>query len=326
MSRPIEQLTAGTGIWLYETLDGTPTPVEYIYLGLDNNQNPRLLRKNAVIARVMHSTNVASYNGCGADNYLEGDGSGFLARFNAETLAYLQAATITYTDYTRSGDGSAQVLSVARRCFLLSCYELGCGGGEGGRNFLPALKAYYGVTADNTARVARKSDGSTVSAWLRSAGEAAKFRYVGSNGAVPSSGENATVANNWLRPAISLAPATPVSDDGAEEIFLLPDTHRTYWQIGFTASLGVSDRRPTRGKLFMPNTLGANDELNCWVCNNYGDAEPAWIACENNGVALFGSQKTGQHWELGVKAEARTNGPGRSVYEPAMIVETEATA
>lgn len=323
MSRPIEELAAGSGIWVYETLSGTPTPVEYIYLGVDDNGNPRLLRKFCNVQKRMNATNVASYNGCEADVYLDTDGSGFLTRFDEDTLAALQATTIKYTDYNQSGDGTAQVISIARRCFPLSYYEVGYGGPEGGKNFLSALQTYYNTTSANTARIPMQSSGTAVGAWLRSAYSNSRFRMVVDSGSASYSYASGT--NYWLRPALSVAPATSVSDAGVDEIFLLPDSHRTFWAIDFSASLGKTENRPNKGKLFVPNDFGANDTLTAQVCNNFGDASPTWVNCENEGTATFGTEKTASDWEVGVKIHAETSAPKKMVFEPAMIVETEET-
>lgn len=318
MSRTISQLTAGTPVWIYENISGTPEAVEYIYCGLDEYGKARLLRWFAAVQKRMNATNVASYNGCVADLWLEDTENGFLSRFDADTLNALENTTITYTDYNQSADGTEQVLSIARRCFLSSYYEMLLSGNEGGMNVLAALQTYTGSTG-RSARIARTSDGNSVYAWLRSADGSSRFWTVISNGATNSN--NASISDFWLRPALSVAAATSVSDEGADAIFLLPDTHRTYWPIDFTASIGQTERRPKQGKIFIPHTVVG--PVSVQVCNNYADANPTWLDTTSEGVVTFGADKTADNWEVGVKIHADASTAGQMVYEPAMILEYE---
>ena len=322
MSRTLSQLSPGAVVWLYESIAGESMAVKYIFLGQNSAGNAILLRESGTERRMMSAENVASYNASSVDLYLEDSQSGFLARFDASTLAAMQNSTITWKDYTQSTDGTGQVLSAARRCFLLSADELGFGNAEEGTCFLQALKTWCNTSTANTARILLNSNGVAVPYWTRSASDTTHFIIINSSGAAANNMANRT--ENLTRPALSFDPDTPVSEVGAETIFLLPDSHRTYWEIGFTASLGVPNTRPTRGKLFVPNSLGADDTMTLKICNNFADAEPLWIDCENEGTAVFGTQKTGTHWELGVKVEAMSLSPGRVIYEPAIIIETEA--
>ena len=63
MSRTISQLTPGTMVYVDETVSGVLSHVPYIYLGLDESGNARLLRQYAAVSKRMHSSNVASYSG-----------------------------------------------------------------------------------------------------------------------------------------------------------------------------------------------------------------------------------------------------------------------
>lgn len=315
MSRTIADLAEGTLIYLDENGEHKP----YIYLGIDDYGNARVLRQYAAISKRMHSSNVASYDGCEADLWLENEETGFLSRFDAATINALVYTTIAYTDYTKSADGAAQVLTIARRCFPLSYTEEGwdaTAAGSEGRSFLPALKAFYGVTNDNTARIGKQENESAVSVWLRSAYSASQFRSVYWLG---NANPNNATNGNWQRPALSFAAATPVSDEGADSIFLLPDGRIMTWNIEATMSLGETQNRPSKCKLLVPH--GNFATLTLQVCNNYGDAAPTWVNCADGGVAEFGTTKTGESWELGVKIHAEANVPGEAIGEPAMIVE-----
>ena len=326
MPRTIADLTPGDLIYLDETVSGETVHTPYIHLGLDEYGKARILRKYAAISKRMNATNVASYNGCEADLWLEDESAGFLSRFDAATINALDYTTIAYVDYNQGeGGNTAQVLTIARRCFPLSYTEEGwaaTAAGAEGTSFLPALKAHYGTTNDNTARIGRSANETTVYVWMRSANSASQFRYVYANGSASSN--NASNGNYWLRPALSVAPATSVSDEGADAIFLLPDGRTTTWGIEASVSLGKTEQRPKRCKLLLPHD--EMQTLDVQVCNNYGDAAPTWISCADGGVATFGDAKTAESWELGVRIVAASSLPGRTVGEPAMIVEFEEEA
>ena len=320
MSRTLADLTPGTLVYIDETISGTTNHEPYIYLGIDDYGKARVLRKYCNASKRMHSSNVASYSGCEADVYLEDETTGFLSRFDSAILNALEYTTIGYTDYNSNGQGTIQLVTITRRCFLLSYTEFGwsaTSAGSEGKSFLSALKAFYGMSTDNTARIPRKSDETAVNAWVRSGSSATQFRLVYTSGTANSN--NATNSNYWLRPALSFAPATIVSDEGAESIFLLPDGRVTTWNIEATMSLGVTDEQPKQCKLVVPTETFQT--VNLWVCNNYGDDSPTWVSCSNGGVATFGTSKTADNWELGVKIEALSNVPGRKIGEPAMIVK-----
>lgn len=322
MSRTISQLTAGTIVYVDETVSGSTNHVPYFYLGLDESGNARLLRQYAAIQKRMNATNVASYNGCEADQWLEDASSGFMSRLDAATQQALQNTTIKYVDYNQSGDGTAQVLSIARRIFLLSYSEEGYGNdpvGNEGSSFLGALKAATGKTDANQARIGYNESGTAVTVWMRSAYSATNFRAVSAGGS--ASYGNAASTSLWLRPALSVAPATSVSDEGAESIFLLPDGRRTTWDIDATMSLGKTANRPKTCKLMVPHDTFT--VLTTQVCNNYGDASPTWVNCADGGTASFGTTKTATDWELGVKIHAEAPAANRTIGEPAMIVEFE---
>ncbi len=320
MSRTISQLTAGTKVYVDETVSGVTNHVPYIYLGLDEGGNARLLRQYAAIQKRMHSSNVASYSGCEADVWLEDEENGFLSRFDAETIDALRNTSISYTDYNQSGDGTVQLLTIARRCFLLSYTEEGwsaTAAGSEGQSYLDALKTFTGETGDNAARIGYNESGTAVNVWMRSAYSATSFRYVYNNGNAYSS--YASDTGYWLRPALSIAPATSVSDEGADAIFLLPEGRRTYWGIEAVVSLGESEARPAKAKLIIDKSDGVY-ETTYHVCNNLQDTTPTWVECEDGGVCALAETKTGDDWELGVKISVKASGPKESVGEPALIV------
>ena len=320
MSRTIADLAIGTGVYVDETVNGVTTHEEYIYLGIDEYGKARVLRKYAPQSKRMHSSNVASYAGCEMDAWLENTTDGWASRYSAAFLNCLENTTIKYVDFNDTTETAGVVKTIARRIFLLSYTEMGFSAapaGSEGVSFLQALKTYYGVTGDNAARITRQANDSAVNSWLRSGSSAAQFRYVNTNGSAFSN--NATSTSSWPRPALSVAPATSVSDEGADYISILPDGSRTIWPVSAHMSLGKTVKRPKLCKLMVP--ADQFQTLNLKVCNNYGDATPTWVDCLNGGVAAMGFDKTANDWELGVKIDAEATEINRKIGEPAMIVE-----
>lgn len=322
MSRTIADLTAGTLLYIDETISGAVVHTPYIYLGLDDGGKARVLRQYAAVQRRMNATNVASYDGCEADLWLNNTETGFLSRFDAATLDALVNTEIKYVDYNQSGDGTAQMLSIARRCFLMGYTEEGYGniaGGQDGKSYLSALETFTGKTGNN-ARITYNEAGNAVSAWMRSAVSVTNFWYVVASGS--ASYYYASYGGSWLRPALSVAPATSVSDEGADAIFLLPEGRKTFWGIDAVISLGTTATRPKKAKLQLPHDYFT--VLNVEVCNNLDDETPTWITSGDGQVTTFGDTKTADAWKLGVKIHAEAPGPDHTIGEPSMIVEMEA--
>ena len=317
MARTISQLTPGVAVWVDENAAHT----EYIYLGIDNSGNCRLLRKYADVAKRMNSVDVAHYDGCDVDLWMEDEQTGFLSRFDTATINALEPTTICMSDYTLNEGGAAEYPEITRRCMALSYKEIGFGGDETGVSFLSALQTYYNTTDASAARVGRNTGGSAVNWWTRSGYSVTQFRYVGSIGL--SGGSNAT-NGFWQRPAISVAPTTPVSDEGAETLFLLPDGRKTYWEINATCLMGSSASRPKKAKLMIAET--GIQSATYRVSNNAKDANPTWVVCANGSVCnLTNTAKETTNYELGVKIEAHVGTVSGNVGEPVLVVETEGT-
>ena len=322
MPRTITQLAPGAGLWIYEN----GATVQYIYLGTDGSGNARVLRKYCFGPLALNSSKAPSYAGSDVDLMLENTGTGgFLSRFDADTLAALQSTDITYSDATRNGTETVEFFTVSRRAFLLSITEYGSSafqsdpqGGEGGISYLPALKTYYGTADEHEALLHRKPDEAEtpVNIWTRSARNT-RYQYsIQASGYQGSSAPEGALSY-WCRPALSFRPDTEVSPAEAPEVFLLPQSHRTYWVIQAETSLGASASRPVRGKLCAPNNVTGT--VSFQLCNNFGDASPAWITCPNGGVVEFGAEKTADHWELGVRVNAQLLGSGETVPEPSVL-------
>lgn len=320
MSRTISQLTPGVGVWI----DENSVHTEYIYLGIDGSGNCRLLRKYAAVAKRMNATNVAHYDGCEADLWMENEQTGFLSRFDTATINALDPTTICMSDYTLNEGGTVEYPEITRRCMALSYKELGFGGDETDVSFLAALQSYYDTTNANTARIGRSSDETAVAWWTRSGNSASQFRHMYGSGGGGAAYGDAANGSNWQRPAISVAPTTPVSDEGAETIFLLPDGRKTYWEINAICLMGSSVARPKKAKLMIAET--GIQSATYRVSNNAKDANPIWVTCANGGVCdLTNTAKETTNYELGVEIDAHAGSTSGNVGEPVLVVEMEGT-
>lgn len=314
MSRTIAELTEGEKVYLDETVDGELSHVPYIYLGQDESGNCIILREVAAIAKRMHSSNVAVYDGCEADLWLEDEEAGYLSRFDAATRAALVSTQIKCNSIA-----TGEIGVIARRCFLLSYTELGYATApDEGASYLAALQTATGKTGNN-ARIAYNSAAAAVYWWLRSEYSGTQFRCVLTSGYADSG--NATNTGYWMRPALSVAPATIVSDGTEDTIYLLPDSAKTYREVDAVVYVGSSDKRPKRAKVLVK---AANcTDLQLWVSNNAKDDNPTWVSVANGGTAeLSNTAKITDAWELGVKIYA-TSGGRAEIGEPVVIVEME---
>lgn len=316
MSRTIADLTAGQIIYLDETVDGTLSHVPFIYLGQDDSGNCRILRQYAAVSKQMNSKSETTYDGCLADTWLNNETNGYLSRFDDATKLSLVATQIKINSISTSSVGI-----IARRCFLLSESEVGnVTTPDEGSSILDVLKAVANTTTETTARTAYNESLSSVSWWLRSAASSTQFRFVSniSSGKVNSNNATNTI---WLRPALSVAPATIVSDQGEDTIYLLPDSSKLYREIDATIYCGSSTARPKKARAIVPATNCSLFELQ--ISNNAKDDSPIWVSAENNvAVDLSNDTKTTTDWELGVKIYAQSSGKAL-IGEPVVIVETE---
>lgn len=318
MSRTLNDLTAGVCVYVDETENGTTNHIPYIYLGLDESNNAILLREHSISGYGKFvDAKPANYNGSVIDTYLEGT---FLDRFDSETKNAMSITTIKYIGC----DSSEQLFmgTISRKCFILSNTEVGGSAsslGNEGISYLSALKTYYNTTNDSTARATTDDNGGDGTYWLRTASNFQYEKDVNNAGNISHLSSIDSWGGGRKRPAISFDKSTPVSDAGAESIFLLPDGRITTWNIVGSMSLGETSSMPKKCKLIVPTEQFQSEQY--WVCNNYGDVSPTWVSCNNNGVATFGTSKTADDWELGVKVNLQSGVQGRKIGEPAMIVE-----
>lgn len=298
MSRPITAMSPGQLVHLYETVSDKLNTVPYVYLGVDASGKVRILRLNASTQRAMNSSNVAHYDGCTADVWLESD-TGFLARFDEATRNALVSTSIKCMD-----ENTQDIFEITRRCFLLSYTEYGFGGSNEGASVLEALKIAKNTTNSTTAKIATNDSGIAVSAWLRSPYSATQFRYCRNNGGAGN--YNATGSNVWLRPALALSPDTLVSDESQETIYLLPNPEKAYREAGITMLLGTRQEMPKKLKVDVAcqNAMEGYPEIS--VCVNFNDPEPNWIRVENGEVISTKELTAENGIAFGVKIYARS--------------------
>ncbi|MGN1193813.1 MAG: DUF6273 domain-containing protein [Dorea sp.] len=313
MARKISEMSVGV-IYLDETVDGVLSHVPYWNLGADSSGNYILLRECTTMTKRMNATNVAVYDGCEMDLYLENEESGFLSRFDAATRACFVSTQIKCNNIS-----TGEIAVIARRCFLLSCTELGYATTpDEGSSYLTALQSITGKTGNN-ARIAYNEALTAVSWWMRSAYSESQFRCVVSSGYAGSL--SASNASYWLRPALSVSPDTLVSDETEETIYLLPDASKTYRSINATISMGASEKRPKKMRPIV--TIENCTESTIEVSNNAKDTDPVWVTATNNEeVETPNTTKETDNWEIGVRITAKSGGKG-IVHEPIILVETE---
>ena len=314
MSRTISELTPGTKVYYDVTRDGETKPWEFIVLGASEQGNSVLIMSAlCFMAKRMNATEVAEYNGCEADAFLDGD---FLTTYFDEKFI----AALTPTQIKCYSIAAAATQTFARKCFLPSYTELGwTSANDEGASYLPALKTWSNNTNDNAARVAYNTAGAARWWWVRSACSDSQFWYVHNTGV--TFGYVATTPNIWLRPVLSVANATIVSDQGEETIYILPDPDKLYREAEATLFLGSSVKRPKKVRL-LTDVENATEQV--WkVSNNAKDESPVWVTAAADGTAeLTSTTKTTDNWELGVHVYVKSGGKA-IVQEPILLVETE---
>lgn len=309
-SQTIADLALGSTIYLYENGE----PVEY-FVAEHGTLETTIVRGVLYTSRQMHATNVAIYNGCDMDVWLSDTSSGFLSIFDTATRSAFTAKTIKVQDIDQG-----EVVELARTAFLLSYSELGYGTTpDEGSSMMTAIETYTGLTG-NSARIGYNSAAAAQYWWLRSPSSATQFRIVYTAGY--ASANNASLSS-WVRPALSVANATSVSDDTEETIYLLPDANKKYTSVDGIMIVGTASSRPSKARLIIPvNNLY---DVDLAVSNNAGDSSPVWVACTNGGTCtLANTTKETADWTLGVKMYGKSGGRG-SFGEPVLLVEEDAT-
>lgn len=313
MSRTILDLNLGTEVWLHETVNGTETTVPYILVRKDL-QGGVLLRKDCSEKRRMNPTNTAVYDGCEADVYLNDTETGFLSRFPAGELTCFQARSISTFTF-----GDTEAHSISRRCYIPSQGDMFGSvptALESEVGITPSLMLHSETLDTNAARVATL-DGTAVFWWLRSPSSAANFYNVISNGS--SLTYSASNAGGALRPALNVAPATIVSDAGADKIYLI--TARVTRTVDFKAKVLELNNRPAKALVkYNANNLS---NITVQVCNNYGDTNPVWVnATAMTEITFVNTTKETAEWQVGIRCYGESSGYGY-FEEPDVLVEVD---
>lgn len=309
MSRTISDLELGTEITLQES--GVDT--SYILIRKDTH-GCVLLRALCAGTRRMNPTNTTVYEGSEMDDYLVNGGTGFLSRFDSDTIATLVSRSISTYNY-----GDTEYRSISRKCYLLSYGELyrsTPSATEPDTSVLPALMIFKGTSDPNTARISSIGGHTAVTWWLRSPYSAAYFYRVGNNGA--SGNDNASYSYA-LRPALNVAPATIVSEI-ADKIYLVAPSDPIK-KVQFHGKVLETQLRPKK-VLVQYNAVNLSN-ITVEVTNNYGDPVPVWVdATGQIEVTLNNNEKQTTNWQLGVKCYGESYGYGY-FEEPIVLTEVE---
>lgn len=312
MSRTIADLPLGSVVVLLE--NGVNT--NYILVNKDAN-GCEILRELAYgTTRRMNPTNTTVYETSEMDAYLSNEETGFLSLFDAATRSAISARSISTFTF---GDTEAHYIS--RKCYLPSYgamlittpTEL-----EPGASYLWALSDWKKTFDTNSMRIVYNIGGSTVRWWLRSPSSAANFYYVNSSGY--GNTDTASYVNSF-RPALNVAPATIVSDEGADTIYLLP-TERAQ-TVEFMGKLGDFNQKPTVGCTSVTSNNLTNVVVK--VTNNYGDSVPTWQTVQDGVQFEFTNEtKETENWQVGIWCYGKAVNLSQGYFEqPQMLVEVE---
>ena len=312
MSRTIADLPLGSVVVLLE--NGVNT--NYILVNKDAN-GCEILRELAYgTTRRMNPTNTTVYETSEMDAYLSNEETGFLSLFNAATRSAISARSISTFTF---GDTEAHYIS--RKCYLPSYgamfrttpTEL-----EPDASYLWAISDWKKTFDTNSMRIAYNPGGSAVYWWLRSPISAANFCCVYNIG---SSGTYDASSASSFRPALNVAPATIVSDEGADTIYLLP-TERAQ-TVEFKGKLGEFNQKPIVGC----TSVVSNDLTNVVIkaTNNYGDSAPVWQTVQDGVQFEFTNEtKETENWQVGIWCYGEAVNLSQGYFEqPQMLVEVE---
>ena len=298
MSRTLGQLDLGTSVWIAEN----SVMHEYILMSKDS-AGCIMLRANVAEARRMNPTNTAVYEGSEMDNWVTDDQSGFLSRFDADTLAVITSRSRPTYSY-----GDTECHYISRRAFLLTQGELFLSAPtalEPLKNIVSSLMAWKETDNSNTARIGTNEELTAVAWWLSSPSSATDFFNVSTLGALYT--YNASNASYWARPALNVSADTIVSDEGAETIYLLPS--KGYREVSFHGKVGEDTNRPS---VAVVDYEAVNlYDVAVEICNNYGDASPVWVPCTSGQqVTLANESKQTDNWQIGVRCYGKSQSYG----------------
>lgn len=182
--------------------------VDFVFIGINTQNHAIVLRATNLTTQIAFNAQASKpeYANSQIDQWLQNT----VLPYYSTISNYIVANNITYANYDDSFVES--IVTISRKIYIPSYYEMGAGGNEGGMNFLPALKTYKDTTNENTAR----STGANL--WLRTelsySGTENRVRIVSNTGAFNYQQSNSTSPK--ARPVLSLSAKTPTSTVGAD--------------------------------------------------------------------------------------------------------------
>ena len=291
MSRTLSQLDLGTSVYLEEN----GTPKEYILLKKDVD-GCILLRAQALVARRINPTNVSNYEGSEMDNWLVNEETGYMSLFNTATKNAIISRSRPTFDF-----GDSECRWISRRAFLLTQGEM-FNSTASAVEPLTTLAPVLSLWNPTLGRICHNESDQAVGWWLSSPYSAASVCCV-SGGGTSGSG----FAGYWARPALNVASATIVSDEGADRIYLMPD--QSYREVSFSGKALEVAERPIKAVVEYEATNLYDVVVE--VCNNYGDASPVWVSCTSGvEVELTNTVKQTTDWQVGVRCYGKSQGYG----------------
>lgn len=89
-----------------------------------------------------------------------------------------------------------------------------------------------------------------------------------------------------------------------------------------TMEVGTSVYRPKVARIGILNQDLSS--LQIWLCNNYGDATPAWVEFPaNRTLDLENETKETELWRIGIRVKAEATTPDGYIGEPVVMIGTE---
>ena len=294
MSRTLNQLDLGTSVYLEEN----GTPKEYVLLKKDVD-GCILLRAQALVARRINPTNVSNYEGSEMDNWLINEETGYMSLFNTATKNAIISRSRPTFDF-----GDSECRWISRRAFLLTQGEM-FNSTASAVEPLTTLVPVLSIWNPTLGRICHNESDQAVSWWLSSPSSATSVCCVNYNGS--SYGNGASNTSIWARPALNVASATIVSDEGADRIYLMPA--QSYREVSFSGKALEVAERPIKAVVEYEATNLYDVVVE--VCNNYGDASPVWVPCTSGvEVDLTNTVKQTTDWQVGVRCYGKSQGYG----------------
>ena len=171
----------------------------YVYIIVSYSTGYRILLRDTLLGARAYTATVntlVDYDGSDVDNYLVNT---FATAFSSKLQSYMVSGNISYTV---GNNGYTSSKTIARKVYLPGYSAL-----FNNNTWKNSLKTYYGVTSDNSCRIA-KSGGQARAYWTRDAATTAKYvQIVLVTGANGTAGMN---ASNYVRPCINVTNDMPI--------------------------------------------------------------------------------------------------------------------